>query len=158
MDEGLNKSLWLAISVVAAAALISIIIFTVSIGNQVKYESMSLFGSIHNAIADGYIKDIALGELDMEMPAATAYSILTTYSGTITTSVNARTGRIVDLQVSPTDLMDGLGGRVQLEFGKVINGNFYVIIHDEDCMWETGFCTCAFAATANNFKNTYGVE
>lgn len=158
MDNGVSKSIWFAIALVSVSALLSIIMYTVFLGNQVKSESMVIFSGLHSSISEGFVRDMEVGETNLEMPAATAYSILTSYSGIITESVNATTGRIINLQSEPTDIMTSLGGRVQLEFQKSISGSYFAIVHHKDCMWSRGYCTCAFANVANNYRTEYGAR
>lgn len=151
---------------VGVAAVISMIAFMLFIGKGMEYGASSSLKDIDDSISYDYVVSLANSSSDNEMPAVTAYNILTKFSDYITWSVNltvpdnvedsqacrsARTegdpnkdyicSGIKNVQLHGSDLSNNLKGRVQLEIIDRDNGTFLAVIHPQDSTWRSGVAT-----------------
>lgn len=142
MDREVSSSVHLGVSLAALAGLLGIVFFTVFMGNQVKEDAGRSLSDIRDQATVNYIRDIASGATDNEMPTASAYNILKTYSDVIQEVACGHDGAVSNLMTEEPCLGDNLTGRVQLELQPINGGSTYVaFIHDEDCNWQAGDCT-----------------
>lgn len=170
MEREVSIVVEISIVLVAISALLSIIFFTVYVGNDIKADATSSISDIKNEISVNYVKGLANGEIDNEMPSATAYNILTTYSDVIVESANGYDGEIRNLMTEDSDLKNKLTGRVQLELIEITDGAYVVFIHTGydpndpnniapgNCNWKNGNCTCPNKTGFYALKSKYNIN
>jgi hypothetical protein len=142
MEREVSESLSIGVTLAAIATLLSVVMFTVYVGNTIKATGGSSLSGISNEISFNYIDSLARGEMDNEMPTATAYNIFKTYDKAIIESADWYTGEITNLMEGDSSLRSHLNGRVQLELLRVDNGAFIALVHNGNCTWKSGTCTC----------------
>lgn len=130
MEREVSSAITLAVTLAAIGLLLSIVWFTVYIGTDMKNLGAGALNSVQDNMSNGYIESLASGEVDNDMPAATAYNLLKTYDKVIIESANMMTGKVTNLMTGDSDLRSDLSGRVQLELHKTDSGAFVVLIHN----------------------------
>jgi hypothetical protein len=137
LEREVAEGVSIAIALAAVAALLGIVFFTVFLGNGVKEGAGGALTDIRDEISVNFVKALESGELDNEMPAATAYNIIKTYDKAIIGVGSGLDGSVSNPMIEEPTLGNHLTGRVQLEVHDV-DGAFIVFIHNEDCNWKVG--------------------
>lgn len=157
MERDLSVATELAITLVSLAAVISVIVGVVYMGNNIKEETTGSISEVKVNIYDDYVKSLAKSDTDNEMPTVTAYNILTTYEKVIIASANGDTGEIRYLLTQGSDLKNNLKGRVQLQIIEASVGGYIAFIHKSDCSWKVGACTCPNKTGFYTLKSEYNL-
>lgn len=140
MEREVSHSVELSVGLVALAALLSIIMFTVTIGNIVKAKSGDGLTDVRDSMSVEYVKGLVSGEIDNEMPTATAYNILNKFRGVIVEEATGYDSKVRNLQIEDSILKDNLKGRVQLEIKETTQGTYVAIVRilDKDGTIKSG--------------------
>ncbi len=138
MDREISTATNIAVAVIAMAALLSIVMFTVYVGNQVKNDAIEQAVAIQESISSGVFESLLYK--DSEMPTAAAYGLLQIGIDVLTESNCKVCGKTLGPGKVGSCLQSHLTGRVSLEVIKVSDGQYKVVIHDEDCTWATTVC------------------
>lgn len=141
MERELSITTELAIILVGVAAVLGIVSYLIFVGKEIQNSTSGTLQGLEDNLGYDYVLSIANGEIDNEMPAVTAYNILTKYGDIITWSANltmsnaevtnthaCRTATaenspdktylcsgIRNLQMHGSDISNKMKGRVQLE-------------------------------------------
>ena len=137
MEREVAESVNIAVAMVAIAALLGIIAFTVFLGNEVKTGSVENAIEIADSVASSYFNDIA-GK-DTVLPSAAAYAILNKYRNVLASS-ECKIPSGAEYNTAEECLSRHLTGKVSLQVIKISEGQFRVIVHSIDCPWYTGTC------------------
>lgn len=168
MEKEVSESISMGVALMALAALLSIVFFTVYLGNGIKAGAGNQLSDVKNEISIDYVTALASGEVDNDMPTATAYNIFRTYDKVILETGNGYDGTVRTLLSQGSDLHDKLGGRVQLELQEIKGGGAYIaFIHtgpsasfdkgSSTCTWYIGTCTCQVKTGMNSLKTKYSL-
>jgi hypothetical protein len=157
MEREISSSVSLAVSMSALAALLGIVFFTVMIGNGVKEDLGTSLNKVQQDISVNYIKDLANREIDNEMPASTAYNILTMYNNVVIESACGRTGVVTNLMTQEPCLKGNLVGRVSLELVPVNGGAYIAFVHDGSSNWIKGNDTDPYKSIYATLRAKYGL-
>jgi hypothetical protein len=167
LEKEVSQSVELGVTLMAISILLGLIFFTVYLGNGIKADAGEGLSDVKNEISINYINALAKGEVDNDMPTATAYNIFKTYDKVILETANGYDGTVKILMSQGSDLSNNLSGRVQLELKEVPGGGAYVaFIHTgqklsfdkgfSTCTWYVGTCTCqdktGFTAVKSKYK------
>lgn len=115
MERELSISVELVVTILAITVVISILMFTVIVGNEVKEDSSEALSDVRDSISIEYVEDLDKGRVDSNMPAATAYNILSMYSSVIGYEASGFDNKVRDLKSEDSVLKNNLKGRVQLD-------------------------------------------
>ena len=155
MEKEVSSIVDLMVGLIAVSAVLGIVTFTVLIGRDVMSDVISTASSIDSMVSMGFIEDLAKGEVDNEMPTATAFNVLTTYDNAIGVTGCGVCGEERELITQRTCLSDHMSNRVQLEvLGS--DGKYISLIHEGDCNWFVGACTCTHSNIFSGIKLKYG--
>lgn len=164
MEREVSISTELAVILAGIAAVLGIVSFLLFVGKDIQYGASEKMMDIEDSVGYDYVVSLARGEMDNEMPAVTAYNILTKYGDIISWSANltikeadventqaCRTARaenyddadylcsgIKNLQIHGSDIAENMKGRVQLELIPTPQNTFVAIIHPERSTWKSG--------------------
>lgn len=164
MEREVSISTELGVILAGVAAVLGLVSFLMFTGKGIQYDASEKMLDIQDSVGYDYVVSLANGEMDNEMPAVTAYNILTKYGDIITWSANltvsattventqaCRTARAEDypdkdyycsgirnLQVHGSDISENMKGRVQMELIPTPNGTFVAVIHPERSTWKSG--------------------
>lgn len=168
MEREVSATAGITITLVALSVLLSLVLYSVSIGFDMKNRAADGLMDIRNSLSAHYIRSLMIGETDNDMPAATAYNILRKYDDSILEVADLITGEIDVPMVEEPGIHSYLTGRVQLEIIEVTGGSYIAIIHNGSertingvtyhaCTWKQGVCICPHKEIADDFKRKYGV-
>lgn len=129
MERELSTGVELAISLVGIAVLLSIIMAFVGYGNTIKNGSGEQFVDFKENMSLDYMKSLANGEIDNDMPSATAYNIIRSYESIISEEASGYDSTVRVPSRDGSILRDNLKGRVKLEVHEVSGSSFVVLIH-----------------------------
>lgn len=141
MEREVSMTTEITVTIMSVAALLGIVAFLVLIGKGIQSDASEKMVDINDNVGYDYVVSLAKNGTDNEMPAVTAYNILTKYGDYITWSANltvdsleaqnthaCKTARaegysdadylcsgIRNLQIHGSDIADSMKGRVQLE-------------------------------------------
>ena len=155
MEREVSISTELAVSLVSLAALLGLVFFFVAQGLFIRDGAGEVITDINESTNVDYVVNLASNGLANEMPAVTAYNILTRYYTTIVESANGVNyatevnnkyfpyleNRITNLQTTGSDLISDLAtlsDRVQLELVDVGGGAYVAFIHPKNSLWSSG--------------------
>jgi hypothetical protein len=148
LEREVAEGVAISVAIMALAALMGIIFFTVYLGNGVKESAGGALMNIRDEISINFVRALESGELDNEMPAVTAYNIIKTYDKAIIEVASGLDNTISNPMTAEPSLGNKLTGRVQLEVHEV-NGAFVVFIHNENCNWRAGVHATNDGVTTN---------
>lgn len=155
MDKEVSSVVDLMVGLIAVVAVLGIVVVTIMIGRNLMEDVVDTASKIDSSVSVGFIEDLASGEVDNEMPTATAFNIFTTYDNVIGVSGCGICGEERELLTQRSCLNEHMSGRVQLEvLGS--DGKFISLIHKGDCNWFVGTCTCVHSGIFNDIKLKYG--
>ena len=155
MEKEVSSIVDLMVGLIAVSAVLAIVTLTVLIGRNVMGDVISTASSIDSMVSMGFIEDLAKGEVDNEMPTATAFNVLTTYDNAIGVTGCGICGEERELLTQRTCLSNHMSNRVQLEvLGS--DGKYIALIHKGDCNWYVGVCTCTHRDVFSDIKLKYG--
>jgi hypothetical protein len=158
LEREVSSTVSLGGSLVALAALLGLVFFMVFMGNGVREDAGQALSGIRDQATVNYIRDIASGATDNEMPAATAYNILKTYSDVIEEAACGYDGTVSNLMTEDPCIGNNLTGRVQLELQPINGGSTYVaFIHGVDCNWREGVCSDPNRSGFEKLKQKYNI-
>ena len=146
MEKEVSMAMQISVSLIAISALLSIVLFTVYLGQEVKVEAFDVANRMVIDSEVGLLEDL-VGQ-ENEMPMATAYSILRTYSRVIAKVTchdshhGAGVSKVTDLTEGSPCLLEHMRGRVSLEVKKIEEGWYEVIVHKQGCTWYYTSCDC----------------
>lgn len=129
MERELSMGAELAIGLIFFSALLSVVVFTVSIGMSMKDSSAQTVGDIEQSMAYNYVTELSKSDEQKDMPAATAYNIVTMYRDVITQEVSGYDDSTRNLQYEDSVLKANLKGRVYLDLKAKQDGTYVAIIH-----------------------------
>lgn len=155
MDREVSISTELAVGLVALAAFLGLLFYVVQIGRGIQADTAESLENMNNSISADYVQGLVNGEISNEMPAVTAYNILTRYYQILTESANGvnysddinflyfpdTDSRVTNILTSGSDLANNLAtlsGRVQLEIIPTGQGTYIVLIHPGNSLWSSG--------------------
>ena len=141
MEREVSMATEISVIIMSIAAVLSMVAYLVIVGKGIQNDASEKMVDIQDSVGYDYVVSLANGETDNEMPAVTAYNILTKYGDYITWSANltvsaskaanthaCRTAKsegyadeaylcsgIRNLQIHGSDIADNMKGRVQLE-------------------------------------------
>lgn len=154
MERELSIGVELAIGLVALAVVLSLTMGFVYYGNIIKDGSGSQFVDMKETMSLDYMKGLARGETDTDMPSATAYNIIRTYESVISEEVS---GFDITVRVPSVDgsvLKDNLKGRVKLEVYETSDSSFVVIVNKVD---RSGAIVNNTEIAINQIRAKYGL-
>lgn len=140
MEREISISVTIGVSLIAMAALLWIVIFTVQIGNEVKNSAIESGVDLQAALKTGQIESMSVENI--VLPAAAAYQFLEINYRVIDSSVCMICGKTYGAGQAGRCFLDHLTGKVSLQIIKLGSEKYQVIIHKPDCNWELGSCTC----------------
>ncbi len=156
MDREVSSIVDFSVSLVALVAVLSIVVVTVMLGRDLMNDVTNSANDIKTDISARFVYDLAKGEVDNEMPTATALNIFTTYEKVISTTGCGICGETRDLLSERSCVTNHLSGRVQLEvLGS--SGVYVTLIHRGDCNWFVGSCICSEKGVFQTVKDRYGL-
>lgn len=132
MDREISMTAELAIGLTALAAVLSFVMFTVLIGKDMQNDAMNTLSDTREIISSNYVEDLARDRVQKDVPAATAYNILTMYSDVIIYEVNSYDDKTRNLQEEGSVLKAHLKGRVYLDIRKFSDGTYFAIVRPLD--------------------------
>lgn len=140
MDKEVSMVVELGVVLIAIAAVIGIIWFTVFMGEGIANDAASEASLISSSTEMGVMED--LKNKDNVMPTSAAYSILRTYSNIIpeyycnykSVAKECDHSKKVLLGSQPC-LVNHLEGMVSMEVLDCVSGGYTVIIHHQKCDW-----------------------
>lgn len=140
MENEIDSASNLGVTMIALAALIVLVMFTVGIGLSVKKSSLEEFDNINRDT-----KSSALVELEgtmTEMSVASAYQIILNAEGSIEKIdyyMSEDSGNRDKISEIIDDMGKNLTGRCQVEVHRVATGGYDIKLHTDRCF---GICTC----------------
>lgn len=155
MEKEVSSMVDLMVGLIAVSAVLGMVTFTVLLGRNIMSDVIGTASNIDGMISVGFIEDLAKGEIDNEMPTATAFNVLTTYDNAIGVTGCGVCGAERELITQRTCLSDHMTGRVQLEV-LGYDGKYISLIHKGDCNWYVGACTCPSGSIFNTIKQKHG--
>lgn len=129
MEREVSTATWMAISLTILAVLITIIFTTVNIGQSVEQNSSAGLNGVGNSLSLDYVMGLTDGEVNPNMPAATAYNILSTYSSVITYEATGWDSQVRNLQTQGSELSQHLQGRVLLDIVETPEDTYVAFVH-----------------------------
>lgn len=135
MEKEISLSLQIGVTLMVLSAVISLVAFTIHLGNDFKTETYQTGSRILTDLDEGYLPDM-VGD-DNNIPMATAYNLMRTYGRRIT-SLDCRVpecnhvGEPQNLVYDTPCLINhsgGLSGRVNLEVSNPYEGEYHIIVH-----------------------------
>ena len=151
MEREVSMAVEISVALIALAAFIGILWFTVAQGedlaNDISVESSRIFGVVESGQLDGLTQQSSI------LPTSAVYSIIRPNESVIS-HVNCKIcGRVVQdneltnaqkiLEVGKGKcLLQHLNGKVSLEveFSNILNA-YILTVHEQDCGWYSASCT-----------------
>lgn len=132
MDKEVALSVQIAAAMILMSALIGIVIYTVQIGNEVKGASMEQAAQLEASLKTYSIDQLIYTNTVLPAAAAHAfieknYNIITEYECNICGSI------------TPC-LLRHLTGKVSMQVSKIVDSQYRITIHKENCPWDTSGC------------------
>lgn len=145
LEKEVSYALEIGVTLAVLSVLLTIVFLTVSIGNEVKIEAYDNGTRIVGVLEEGNISSLIGTE--NEMPTAAAYSLLRANGKVVHELIcydKKHTGSklVTDLTTSSPCLINHMTGRVSLEVEYVNDSWYRVTVHNENCPWYYGDCTC----------------
>ncbi len=142
MEKEVSNIIELGVALVALAAVIGIMWFTVFQGQEVASDAAVVGSSIVSSVQVGALTELT--DSETELPTASVFSLLKTYSNEIesyTCKVCNPTADSYDIDMDnfgPTKslcVQNHLTGKVNVELVETSSGVFHMVIHDAQCDW-----------------------
>lgn len=130
MHKELSMVINMGLALIAMALLLSLIVFTVSIGLNVKNYAIDKANDIERSVISGTIESLMSG--DAIMPTAAAYGLLQSSVNTIIKTDCHVCGKVNGVGAAGACLIGHLQGRVRLSITKITEGQYEVIIYKGD--------------------------
>lgn len=155
MEKEVSSMVDLMTGIIAVSLVLGIVFVTLMIGQGITNDVVNTTTTITRGLNTGFLEDLAKGEIDNELPTATAFNILTTYDVSIGHTGCGICGEEREVLAERTCLGDHMSGKVSLEtLGS--DGRYVVLIHKGDCNWYVGSCTCPNKGVFTAVKQKYG--
>lgn len=129
MEREVSSMATLMVGILAIAAVIGIMMFTVVIGRDVQEDANEGITDVKDSISIDYVKELASGHIDSNMPAATAYNILKMYDTVIIEEASEYDDTVRNLRVKGSVLESRLSGRVNLKIKETKNGQYMAFVY-----------------------------
>ena len=142
MDREVSHIVELAVTLIAIASLITVVLFTVTFGKSIESDTVNWLSDSNRKVSEGVLSSI--NGVPTELPSAGAYNILKTYSSIIEKTechIDGCNKETIGLNSEPC-IATHLKGKVSLDVRKSVSGFYTVEIHEESCKWFNGTCTC----------------
>lgn len=131
MEREVSLTVEISVALVAICAVISIIWFTVYLGNDVANQSSETASEIVATMESTVLEELS-GKNEVIMPSAAIYNVLRTYSNAVPEFVCEICGEDpVDLSLKNPCIITHLTGKVHVLVKDRIYGGYKVIISDE---------------------------
>lgn len=145
MEREVSIVVEIGVGLIALAALISIIWFTIYLGNDIA-DNVAIEASELSS-------DVSVGELDELcdeeniMPAASVYGLIRMYNAYVPEFVcmycDKDINAVQDISGNTAPcILNHLSGKVNLQVERTDYGWYRFIVHYVDCNWYHGECTC----------------
>jgi hypothetical protein len=142
LEHEVSISVELGVCLGALVSVIALILFTVSIGNNMKADAFDEVVSINKQVEESTLSYLV--GLDNEIPSAAAYNILKTYANVIE-RVDCHIAGCNEATLgvgSEPCIANHLSGKLNLEVRKNSYTGYYVInVHTLDCEWYDSPCS-----------------
>ena len=139
MEKEVSLSLQIGVTLLVLSIVISLVAFTVHIGNDMKADAYESGNRMLVEIDEGYLQDM-VGQ-ENYIPSATAYNLMRTFSRHIP-HVECEVPECTYTGAEPQNLVyetpclihhrGGLTGKVSLEVTNPDNGIYHIIIHPDN--------------------------
>lgn len=136
MDREVSLTVEISVALVAICAVISIIWFTVYLGNDVANQASETGSDIVATMESSVLEELS-GEDEIIMPSAAVYNVLKTYGNAIPEFYCIHCGAnpnnvntSVDLTVKNPCIIEHLSGKVHVLVKDRVYGGYKVIISD----------------------------
>ena len=140
MDNEVSHALEIAVSMMAMAVIIGVIVGTVIFGRSIREGGYSYMLQVNDDMSSSFLKSLE-GVYD-EMPSAAAYNILKANSDSIT-RVECKICKTTESgRVENHCIATHLKGKVSLDVVRDGSGEYSIVIHKDSCTWGTKGCTC----------------
>lgn len=166
MEKEVSSAIELSVTLIALTLVVTLIIFTVTMGGSIREESYAEAVTISSSLENDTLEELA-DNFITEMPAVTAYNLILQNPEYIAhyecTYCEAKTG--VKTHGFNPNTKDGiclkthLQGKVNLIVNKVAPGTYYVAIHSTKCTKSTKdrfYCSCSGYKHLSNCPQSKG--
>lgn len=152
MEREVSTITMLGVAMCMLAALLSIVMVTVSIGNYIKASAYEEFDGVQVKMESGALKELV--NTDKEMSVAAVFGIMQNsedYIESITYKIRYDSngdGVIGDTDAYVDDIQKHLSGRCRLEVEHVESSGMYrLTLHQTKCRWMYDSCICGVGHT-----------
>lgn len=156
MEQEVSHATHIAAGLILLAAFISIVMVTVYLGRDIEAFATDSISQIADDTSVAYFQDLIYG--DTVLPTAAAYALIQQNLGyvkdvkcnvcghdyLVQTGTNANGHPIM----TPSNdnpgycLKSHLTGKVSVEVTVDSDSLYTLKVHEEDCTWQSGVCTC----------------
>lgn len=157
MEREVSIMTELVIGLLALSAFLFIVFGVMSISRSLQEDSVSATTDIRESLSVSYLRDIARGEVDGEMPSATAYNIVTMFESAIVAEASNFDSKIRIVSLDSSVLETHLKGRVVMQVKEVSGGQFAIILTMVDETVPQSYIDAKTATGVNTLKTKYGM-
>lgn len=129
MEHEVSRSMWISVSIITISSLLFLVLYTVTIGQELKSDALDYSYNITAAVKFGTLEELAVES--QEIPAAAAYSLLQKHSEIIESVYYSDYGTTDEAGFPGEKLAnrpEKLGGRVLVGATKTVSGLYRVTI------------------------------
>lgn len=157
MEREVSLMTELMIGLVALSAFLFIVFGTISISRSLQEDAVSTTTDVKETLSVSYLRDIERGEVDSNMPSATAYNIMTSYEDSIVAEASDFDDKVRVVSVDSSVLETHLKGRVNIQVKEVASGQFAVILTMIDETMPQSYIDNKTQVGVNTLKTKYGM-
>lgn len=128
MEKELSTAVATAVTLFVLSVLITIVFFTAHLGRTIQGNVATNVQEIEDQLSVDFLDSIMNGEIQNEMPAATAFNIYKRYISYMSSVKFDNAGTITDITNNEQFFIDNLKGKVTITVSKDVYGSYQVLI------------------------------